>query len=135
MWVLERRGCRMWVQGLGCLTDSRAGVHSCPGGPAKKVFVRMPTLKDAENCLHPSCPPRPAPLCRRHQDEINKLWQRRGERAKRWDAAFRVLHAELAAAKARMGEFVASFQQHAQQGAEQQAQQQQQHSSPAVPVQ
>jgi hypothetical protein len=72
-----------------------------------------------------------APLCR-HQAEIDKLWRKRGERAKRWDAAFHVLHAELAAAKQRMGEFVEAFQQARQQ---QQQQEQQRGGAAAVPVQ
>lgn len=58
----------------------------------------------------------------RHQAEIDKLLAKRGERAKRWDAAFRVLHSELSAAKRRMGEFVEAFQ--AQQAQPQQGQQQ-----------
>ncbi|GAB4817218.1 hypothetical protein N2152v2_004264 [Parachlorella kessleri] len=60
----------------------------------------------------------------RHQAEIDKLLRRRGDRAKRWEAAFGVLHAELAATKQRMGEFVATFQQAQQQQAQQQQAQQ-----------
>lgn len=52
----------------------------------------------------------------RLRSELERLHRQRGERAKRWDQAFRVLHQELAADKARMAEFVASLQaQHAQQ--------------------
>lgn len=45
-----------------------------------------------------------------HRAELQRLHQRRGERAKRWDAAYRVLHRELSAAKARMSEFVQQLQ-------------------------
>lgn len=82
----------------------------------KKDFA---ALRDA---LRQACTPGEK---QRHQAEIDKLLAKRGERAKRWDAAFRVLHSELSAAKRRMGEFVEAFQaQQAQQAQPQQGQQQ-----------
>lgn len=53
---------------------------------------------------------------RRLRGELERLHQRRGERAKRWDQAYRVLHQELSAAKQRMAEFVQSLQQQQQGG-------------------
>eukprot|EP00887_Chlorella_sp_A99_P007400 scaffold2.g7400.t1 len=44
----------------------------------------------------------------RYQAQVDALWARRGERAERWDAAFRGLHAQLAALKARMADYVAA---------------------------
>ncbi|RMZ54118.1 hypothetical protein APUTEX25_002695 [Auxenochlorella protothecoides] len=38
--------------------------------------------------------------------KIQERWDRQAQRAKRWDAAFRVLHVELESMKAALGEFV-----------------------------
>ncbi|PSC70437.1 dentin sialophospho [Micractinium conductrix] len=46
----------------------------------------------------------------RHSAELERLHRKRGERAKRWDAAYGVLHQELSASKARMREFVQRLQ-------------------------
>ncbi|KAL4448359.1 hypothetical protein ABPG75_005578 [Micractinium tetrahymenae] len=51
----------------------------------------------------------------RHRAELERLHHKHGQRAKRWDAAYRVLHQELSAAKARMAEFVQRLQQQQQQ--------------------
>ncbi|KAI3426306.1 hypothetical protein D9Q98_008679 [Chlorella vulgaris] len=51
-----------------------------------------------------------------HRLELDRLFRRRGARAKRWDAAYSVLHQELAAAKSRMAEFVQLLQRQQQPG-------------------
>ncbi|KAL6784320.1 hypothetical protein ACKKBG_A05690 [Auxenochlorella protothecoides x Auxenochlorella symbiontica] len=42
----------------------------------------------------------------RIEAKIQERWDRQAQRAKRWDAAFRVLHVELESMKAALGEFV-----------------------------
>jgi hypothetical protein len=61
-----------------------------------------------------------APACR-YRADLDALHRKRGSCAKRWDAAYRVLHQELAAAKARMAEFVQQLQQEQMQKQQQQA--------------
>lgn len=46
------------------------------------------------------------PPNRRIEAKIQERWDRQAQRAKRWDAAFRVLHVELESMKAALGEFV-----------------------------
>ena len=71
-----------------------------------RVALSVPRLR---RCLYCYCTATVS-ACR-YRADLDALHRKRGSCAKRWDAAYRVLHQELAAAKARMAEFVQQLQQ------------------------